>query len=58
MKNIPIVMYSTGCTYKEMNHALQLGAVNYVVKPPCYRTTMKAIRFFTNAYNLVGTTQD
>lgn len=52
--NIPVVMYSTGCTYKEMNYALQLGAINYITKPCSYLKTLTAIRFFLSAYDLAS----
>jgi CheY-like chemotaxis protein len=52
LNNIPVIMYSTGCTFKEMNYALQLGAVNYITKPSCYAKTLNAVQFFLNAYNL------
>ena len=54
LNNNPVVMYSTGCTIKEMNYALQLGAINYITKPCSYLKTLLAIQFFINAYDLTG----
>ena len=57
LKSIPVIIYSTGCSYSEVRRALQLGAINYVIKPCTYKKTVKAIRFFLNAY-LVSTKKD
>jgi CheY-like chemotaxis protein len=59
LRKIPVIIYSTGSADRDVFSALQLGAINYVIKPSRYQKTVDAIRFFLKSYNLIpGTMTD